>query len=123
MLDKDIVKFIITLKQDKNNSGKSDIERAKDFISDLYRIDTVSDNRLLLELKHTFCEVLRYIKNQEISYFMKRYFEIKEQAEYLSGIKEVYNPEIYALTQSIRLLPVKRDNEYINGFCAENMED
>lgn len=102
MLNKTTIEFIYLLK----NTESIDIHsRMKKFISDTYRYDNITNNRVLLELEYAFLEAVENINKKSLKYFVSEFLRMQKE-----------NGNEYAYITSLRLLRVKDESGYINGF-------
>lgn len=102
MLDKHTIEFIYLLKRVESTDINS---RIKKFISDTYRYDDITHNRILLELENAFLEVVENINKKSLKYFVSEFLRMQKE-----------NGSEYAYITSLRLLRVKDESSYINGF-------
>lgn len=111
MLDKHTIEFIYLLKSVESTDINS---RIKKFISDTYCDDNITYNRILLELEYAFLEVVENINKKSLKYFVSEFLRMQKA-----------NCSEYAYITSLRLLRVKDESGYINGFydITENKDD
>jgi hypothetical protein len=107
MLDKTTIELIYLLKSKDNTMyNVDDVEyRIRHFITDTYRYDNITDNRILIELENAFLEAVENINKKSLKYFVSEFLRMQKA-----------NGSEYAYITSLRLLGVKDESGYINGF-------
>lgn len=107
MLNKHTIELIYLLKSKDNTMYNDDDvdDRIRHFITDTYRYDNITNNRILLELENAFLETVENINKKSLKYFVSEFLRMQKE-----------NGSEYAYITSLRLLRVKDENGYINGF-------
>ena len=80
MLDKHTIEFIYLLKSKDNTIYNDDDvkDRIRHFITDTYRYDNITYNRILLELEYAFLEAVENINKKSLKYFVSEFLRMQK---------------------------------------------
>jgi len=114
MLDKHTIEFIYLLKSKDNTMyNDDDVEdRIRHFITDTYRYDNITNNRILLELENAFLEAVENINKKSLKYFVSEFLRMQKangsEYAYITSEKD-YNIICYSSDNYVYYTHIKND--------------